>query len=479
MLKSSCYISQSPITLTLKRLTPGHRYLVQLWVHDGRDLPGFDRILTIDDTLTLNFRNKDAYDPARGDYATGIFTAKAETQAIKLSMGSRTDVAPTVQLNGMQVRDLGAPNDCAYCVWAGGASGTWGEDATNWNDLDGNPREGTLWDAANGATNIAFFTVAATVLPSEDLTIGGIIANGELTIGAVNDGRSVNVVGAIDAPSCTFKSGWASDVLVKSDSGSFTLEGASPNLAKVVAGDGTLTLSRTDALKTGADVSIADGATLTFAEGTTPVLSRLVGEGTLDFDGTVIVTNETVQTFGGTFDGDVTVRKTGSADYTLGGSCTATHGPLVLEARAGTTFLATDGAVVDVAEGAVVNLAGAMRPLGSVAGKGTLAHGTVSLLTVLDGSDITLDAVMLLNGVWLDGVSSVAFAGDADVDGLPVYVPDPAAARAAHTTILSATGTMTGEPVFTFGESRYRAQLNAAGTGYEIVFAPGLLVIVK
>ena len=139
MLKSSCYISQSSITLTLKRLTPGHRYLVQLWVHDGRDLPGFDRILTIDDTLTLNFRNKDAYDPARGDYATGIFTAKAETQAIKLSMGSRTGVAPTVQLNGMQVRDLGAPNDCAYCVWAGGASGAWGTDATNWNDLDGRP----------------------------------------------------------------------------------------------------------------------------------------------------------------------------------------------------------------------------------------------------------------------------------------------------------------------------------------------------
>ena len=478
MLKSSCYISQSSITLTLKRLTPGHRYLVQLWVHDGRDLPGFDRILTIDDTLTLNFRNKDAYDPARGDYATGIFTAKAETQAIKLSMGSRTGVAPTVQLNGMQVRDLGAPNDCAYRVWAGGASDAWGADATNWNDLDGNPLSGTLWNAENGATNIAFFTTAATALPSQDITVGGIIANDALTVGAADDGCTVNVVGAVEAPSCTFKSGWAADALMKSDSGSFTLEGASPYLAKVVAGGGSLTLSRTDALKTGADVSIAEGATLTLAEGATPVISRFEGEGTITFNGTVEVTNTTVQSFTGTFDGYVTVRKTGPADYTLGGSCTATHGPLVLEARVGTTFLVTDGAVVDVAEGAVVNLAGARRLLGSVAGKGTLAHGTVSLLEVLDGSDITLDAVMFLNGVWLDGVSSVGFAGDADVEGLSVHVADPAAVQAAHRTVISATGTLTGEPVFTFGASGYKAKLTDDRKGY-VIWRPGLMLVVR
>ena len=477
MLKSSCYISQSPITLTLKCLTPGHRYLVQLWVHDGRDLPGFDRILTIDDTLTLNFRNKDAYDPARGDYATGIFTAKAETQAIKLSMGSRTGVEPIVQLNGMQVRDLGAPNDCAYCVWAGGENDTWNKSSKNWTDPDGNLLDGNIWNEANGATNIAFFSSTATVKLVNDITIGGIIAKGDLMVGAENDRRSVNVVGAIDAPSCVFKSGWAADALMKSDSGSFTLEGASPNLAKVVAGDGSLTLSRTDALKTGADVSIAEGAMLTLAEGTTPVLSRFEGEGTITFNGTVEVTNTTVQSFTGTFDGDVTVRKTGPADYTLGGSCTATHGPLALEARVGTTFLVTDGAIVDVAEGAVVNLAGARRLLGSVAGKGTLAHGTVSLLEVLDGSDITLDAVMLLNGVWLDGVSSVAFVGDADVEGLPVHVADPAAVQAAHRPVISATGTLTGEPVFTFGASGYKAKLTDDRKGY-VIWRPGLMLIV-
>lgn len=46
----------------------------------------------------------------------------------------------SVQINGMQVRDLGEVTDSAYNVWAGGA---WSEDAANWNDLAGESREGT------------------------------------------------------------------------------------------------------------------------------------------------------------------------------------------------------------------------------------------------------------------------------------------------------------------------------------------------
>ena len=378
-------------------------------------------------------------------------------------------------INGMQVRDLGAVSDSVHNVWAGGASGAWGEDATNWKDLVGEPREGTLWDSSNGAGNTALFTDAtSTALPSQDLTVGGIVANGALTIGAENDGKGV-AAGFVEAQSCAFKSAWTADTLAKYDLGSFTLEGASPNLTSVFAGGGALTLSRADALKVGADMVVATNATLTLADGAAPVLTRLAGEGTLVFSGTVELANESVQSFTGTFDGDVTVRKTGYGDWTLGGTHTGT---LALDAQEGTTILATDGVVVSIADGATVSLGDATRSLGTVSGKGTITNGTVStVLAIADGSDITLGAVTLPAGVTLNGVSSVTFAGDADLTGLSVHIADPAAVSASLKAVVSVAGERTGEPTFSFGERGYTAKATEDGNGYVIVLKGFTLIL--
>ena len=467
----------TPSTLTLKRLTPGHRYLVQLWAHDGRSgAKTGDRYMTLDGVARVEYKNEDLFSPARGDVATGIFTATAATKMISMLSGHHSDLANrSVQINGMQVRDLGPAADSAYNVWTGGASGAWGEDATNWSDLAGEPREGTLWDAADGGTNTALFAAAASAAPSQDLTVDGIVANGALTVGADNDGKGV-AAGFVEAQSCAFKSAWTSGTLAKYDLGSFTLDGASPNLSTVVAGAGALTLSRADALKAGADVVVAADATLTLVDGAAPALSRLAGEGTLAFSGTVTLTNESTQAFNGTLDGDVLVRKAGYGDWTLGGTHTGT---LALDALEGTTILATDGAAISIAEGAAVSLGGATRSLGAVSGQGTITNGTVSTaLAVSDGSDITLGAVTLSAGVTLNGASSVTFAGDKDLTGVSVYVADPAAASASRKAVVAVEGEMSGEPSFTFGTRGYKAKLAEGGNGY-VVSRAGFMVIVR
>ena len=191
--------------------------------------------------------------------------------------------------------------------------------------------------------------------------------------------------------------------------GSGNPAGATDAHKYLIAGGGSLMLSRADALTAGADVNIAANATLTLADGTMPVLRRLAGEGTLVFDGTVTLTNESTQAFTGTLDGDVVVRKAGYGDWTLGGTHTGT---LALDAQEGTTILATDGAVVSIADGAKVSLGGASRSLGTVSGQGTITNGTLSsALVIADGSDITLGTVTLSAGVTLNGASSVTFAG--------------------------------------------------------------------
>jgi len=479
MLQSMTYSDSqnesTPSTLTLKRLTPGHRYLVQLWTHDGRtEAYARNRYMDVDGVARLEYQNEGLFNPARGDVATGLFTATGTAHTVTMLSGDHSGAIGSVQLNGMQVRDLGEAADSVFNVWAG--DGAWGTDAANWNDLAGEPREGTLWDAANGAGNVALFADAAgaTVLPSGDLTAGGIVAAGALTVGAADDGKGV-AAGFVEAKNCTFKSAWASDTLAKYDIGSFTLEGASPNLARVVTGGGTTTLARTDALKAGADVVVAGGATLALADGAEPVLSRLAGEGTLAFDGTITLTNESTQAFTGTLDGDVTVRKAGYGDWTLGGTHTGT---LALDAREGTTVLVTDGAVVSVAEGAFVSLGGAAHSLGAVSGQGTITNGTVSsTLAVSDGSDITLADVVLSAGVTLNGASSVTFAGDTDLAGIAVHIADPVAASASRKLVVAVAGEMSGEPAFTFGARGYKARL-AEGGGYT-VYCAGFMLIVR
>ena len=117
----------TPSTLTLKRLTPGRRYLVQLWVHDGRTSgsngkDAKNRYIDLDGGVArLEYQNDGLFSPARGDVATGIFTATGTAHTVTMLPGIHSGSSRSVQLNGMQVRDLGEVADSAFNVWAGGA----------------------------------------------------------------------------------------------------------------------------------------------------------------------------------------------------------------------------------------------------------------------------------------------------------------------------------------------------------------------
>ena len=84
-------------TLTLKKLTAGRRYLVQMWFLDGRS-GGTSKSVTFGGN-TVRFRN-DATAPA-GQFVTGVFRASGASRDLFVKMASP-------QINAIQVRDLGA-----------------------------------------------------------------------------------------------------------------------------------------------------------------------------------------------------------------------------------------------------------------------------------------------------------------------------------------------------------------------------------
>jgi len=179
-------------------------------------------------------------------------------------------------------------------------------------------------------------------------------------------------------------------------------------------------------------------------------------------------------------------RNTWTGPYAVGAhyGATSIRGG-VLEVRKDAEFasVAQSGGEVLVPEGFTVRLAAGgtwTTPLVASGSKGRIdvSAGTVSgAFVISDGSDITLAASSLPDGVTLNGASSVTFAGNANIDGMAFHIADPKAANASRKVVVSAEGTMTGEPMFTLGAKGYKVKQNASG-GY-VVYSVGLKVIVK
>jgi len=420
MLKSGASTANTPAPtiVTLKALTPGHRYLVQLWVNDFRNVPGYDRYMVVDDAVVLNYKKTSA--PARGDFATGLFTATATTQTFTLKAGTYTTVAAANQVNGIQVRDLGAD------------------------------------------PNATFYSEATTLPAAEIVATNNLIAASALTLGATDETLAVD--GTIAAPTLALNGDWTNSTLAKLDAGAWQVNGNCPDLEHVVAGRGTLAFNT--ALPDHVAVEIAANATLAPLANSTPVISRLNGNGTLDFDGTLNLTGLLPSVFNGKFDGSVTVRKTGSASFTFGGTTT---GSTTIDVQEGELFLTGNTPVaVTLAAGAVVDLAGGTRSLGAFTGAGTLRDGSVSGTLILSGDftaeDFTLDATQ---GVQLLGDSRLTFIGNAELDEVTVRVQNPDQ-YARGQVFLATTGEFLGKPAFAFGKSGYSARLTEDGKGYTI-----------
>ncbi len=104
LLSGGFYGSQTSGTITLKKLTVGHRYLFQMWIVDSRTSSASPHRYATVGGVTIPFRG----DAGCGTYAICEFAATATTKAIEINFGSTSGSAST-QFNALQVRDLGEP----------------------------------------------------------------------------------------------------------------------------------------------------------------------------------------------------------------------------------------------------------------------------------------------------------------------------------------------------------------------------------
>jgi len=105
-------------TVTLKNLTVGHAYAIQLWVDDSRSF-GNGRTMTFTNsngnTVTLSY-NSTGSDGGVGQYTISTFTANTVTQVITITGNNST------QMNAIQVRDISGTAPVAFGA-ADGISG--------------------------------------------------------------------------------------------------------------------------------------------------------------------------------------------------------------------------------------------------------------------------------------------------------------------------------------------------------------------
>lgn len=119
-------------TVTLKYLSVGRDYIVQLWVNDPRAGVSTNRYAIVDGTGPTLYYNATRAVGGVGAYAVGTFTADAETQSFTLAGSGST------QLNAIQLRVQPVPLQDLYwdtnsdTAGFGSAGGVWGADS-NWS----------------------------------------------------------------------------------------------------------------------------------------------------------------------------------------------------------------------------------------------------------------------------------------------------------------------------------------------------------
>ena len=258
ILRGAAYASNnSAAAITLKNLTVGHVYLVQLWVNDNRAGGTASRTQTVaggGNTVTLAYNSTGAAGGI-GQSTIGTFTATAATQALTLT-GMLPAGSNSSQLNALQVRDLGRS-----VIWLGGtyASGT------------------NVWDA--GVTGDWLFNGAATPFGQGDyvtfddtgsaspaVLLTGTLAPGSVTAGGSNS-RTFAGTGYL-AGSMT---------LAKSGTGTLTLSPTSVvSATTTTAASTTVTVASASGLLVGMNVSgagIPAGTTVAGIAGTSVTLS--------------------------------------------------------------------------------------------------------------------------------------------------------------------------------------------------------------
>ena len=155
------------VTVTLKNLTVGRAYAVQLWVDDSRSFGfGIGRTITVT-SIATNANNVILdYDiGGLGQYAVGTFTASATTQSFTLFGNAST------QLNAIQLRDITGSSPITFSE----AAAISGDDDVLTN---GTPVYAYDLSGTNATVNgITFTGGASTTALGNNISLSGLYGN--------------------------------------------------------------------------------------------------------------------------------------------------------------------------------------------------------------------------------------------------------------------------------------------------------------
>ena len=122
--QTAIYSYGSSMSLTWGGMTSGDTYLLQFWVHDGRNSVTAERSETLTGgantsaALAYGFGNS-----GPGQYVIGTFVADGTgTQTITMNAFGGNDIGPSAQINLLQLRDITpVPEPSAVALLAAGA----------------------------------------------------------------------------------------------------------------------------------------------------------------------------------------------------------------------------------------------------------------------------------------------------------------------------------------------------------------------
>lgn len=439
--------------ITLNDLVVGHEYKVQIWVDDSRDL-GLGRAMQVTagggNTVTLSFPATTA--GALGQFTVGTFTADAPSQDIDC-----TGIASPVQINAVQLRDIGTVVVANQGTWNGLAGATWDPDAAaNWcTNAPGDPlSSGTFAAAMALSGNQAWFsddyddsgTPVAVTQDTVTVAAGGVPFDGTVYF----DAASVNYT--LDAADANGLGGSAT--IVKTGGASLTLAGPNTWAGDLQHFGGTLLIDHAAALGAGS-LHLEGGALGTTSA--TPL--ALAGDNPLSLRGGFAFTGGDLDLGNGpvTLDGDVTL-ETQAGTLTLGGPVVAT-GSIFTKQGPGTLVLRGDNSLgnLDVQNGTVTLDGGSYASHDPRGGWGLwLRNSTATTLNLTNGATVSIAQGFQVQ------------QGTLNMDSGAIVVQDNLNAEfylgnSTTDATLNLSGGSLQTPVMSFGNNGANATLNLTG----------------
>ena len=450
LLASAVYQDRvTKLSVTLKDLTPGRRYLAQLWMNDQR--PQYGPTMTVlFPGCSEAFPMRAADEPYLGPVGTFVFVAETSEKTYSVNYG-RTSPSRLIaaQLNALQLRDVG--DGC----WRWGGAGNWTAAGTGWVRND-DPVPEELWTPEAGATNVAVVTTG-TIRPTEDVTVARLLSAGTLVVGEPGDAARLAVVDEVIADSCTVHSAWGASHVRKTHPGELVLAGACASLSDIYVQTGRVAFA-TDSVKC-AFARVAKGAELAVAENHVLTLSALVGDGTVTGAGMLTLGPGGDQELACTFTGTPKLRHMGPMNVKFA----------VAQTAGGLSIEQTSGA-------GACDFGGLTHRLASIAG-GTYLNGVL-------GGVFSVEAESMFSAVAIESGTRVIVRAPLHIDdvqslaNVTFVVPDPVSLKAQGGIVVSAAEGTTGEPVFEVANGYAVGVKSEDGMRVWRLKNPGLLIIV-